>query len=395
MEFSYIIGEINGEASIDNSGWSVSLNAEGNVLAIGAILNDGSSGIDRGHTRIYSWDGSSWTKMGSDIDGETAGDNSGYSVSMNAAGDRVAVGAYLNDGSIVADRGHTRIYSWNGIGWGQMGPDIDGEAANNYSGYSVSLNDAGDRVAIGAILNDGSSGADSGHVRIYSWNGSNWTQMGSDIDGEAAGDNSGISVSLNDAGDRVAIGAPKNDSNGLLNKGHVRIYSWNGSNWTQMGSDIDGEAAGDNSGRSVSMNAAGDRVAVGAYLNDGNGADSGHVRVYGWNGSDWVQIGSNINGEAAGDYFGWSVSMNAAGDRVAVGAYLNDGNGADSGHVRVYGWNGSDWVQIVADINGKANGDYFGWSVSLNDAGDRVAIGAPYNDDGGANSGQTRIYQLS
>jgi hypothetical protein len=106
-------------------------------------------------------------------------------------------------------------------------------------------------------------------------------------------------------------------------------------------------------------------------------------------------MGSDIDGETAGDNSGYSVSMNAAGDRVAVGAYLNDGNGADSGHVRVYGWNGSDWVQIVADINGKANGDYFGWSVSLNDAGDRVAIGAPYNDDGGANSGQTRIYQLS
>ena len=44
-----------------------------------------------------------------------------------------------------------------------------------------------------------------------------------------------------------------------------------------MGRDIDGEAAGDISGRSVSMNSAGDRVAIGA---NGNSSNAGHVRVY-------------------------------------------------------------------------------------------------------------------
>ena len=40
-----------------------------------------------------------WTKLGEDIDGEAALDSSGYSVSVNSAGDRVAIGAYQNDGS--------------------------------------------------------------------------------------------------------------------------------------------------------------------------------------------------------------------------------------------------------------------------------------------------------
>ena len=34
-----------------------------------------------------------WQQQGQDIDGEAADDESGYSVSMNAAGDRVAIGA--------------------------------------------------------------------------------------------------------------------------------------------------------------------------------------------------------------------------------------------------------------------------------------------------------------
>ena len=64
----------------------------------------------------------------------------------------------------------------------QLGSDIDGEAVADQSGYSVSLNSDGDRVAIGAPYNNG-SGNDGGHVRILSWNGSSWTQLGLDIDG--------------------------------------------------------------------------------------------------------------------------------------------------------------------------------------------------------------------
>ena len=48
-----------------------------------------------------------------------------------------------------------------------------------------------------------------------------------------------------------------------------------------------------------------------------------------------TQLGSDIDGEAAGDYFGTSVSMNSAGDRVAIGAMYNDGTGTNAGHVRV------------------------------------------------------------
>ena len=50
----------------------------------------------------------------------------------------------------------------------QIGADIDGEAAFDLSGYSVSLSADGTTVAIGAEYNDGNNGGDSGHVRIFS-----------------------------------------------------------------------------------------------------------------------------------------------------------------------------------------------------------------------------------
>jgi hypothetical protein len=148
----------------------------------------------------------------------------------------------------------------------------------DYSGSSVSMNSAGDRVAIGAYGNDGTA-SEAGHVRVYEYSNSSWTQIGSDIDGEAADDLSGRSVSMNSAGDRIAIGATDNDGT-ASDAGHVRVYEYSNSSWTQIGSDIDGEAASDGSGRSVSMNSAGDRVAIGASGNDGSGDGAGHVRVY-------------------------------------------------------------------------------------------------------------------
>ena len=96
-------------------------------------------------------------------------------------------------------------------------------------------------------------------------------------------DYSGQSVSLSSDGTTVAIGATRNDANGD-SSGHVRIYAWNSTTtaWDQQGADIDGEAADDKSGYSVSLSSDGTTVAIGAYGNDANGDSSGHVRIYWW-----------------------------------------------------------------------------------------------------------------
>ncbi|MDP6145589.1 MAG: hypothetical protein QF596_07460, partial [Acidimicrobiales bacterium] len=100
----------------------------------------------------------------------------------------------------------------------------------------------------------------------------------------------------------------------------MRIYSWNGTAWTQLGADIDGEAADDRSGWSVAMSSDGSRVAIGSYINDGDGNNSGHVRIYCWNGPAWPQLGADIDGEAVSDRSGFSVAMSSDGSRVAIGA---------------------------------------------------------------------------
>jgi len=76
-------------------------------------------------------------------------------------------------------------------------------------------------------------------------------------------------------------------------------------------------------------------------------------------------LGQDINGAAAYDTSGWSISLNAAGDRVAIGAPYDDTSGLDAGSVKVYSLSGTTWTQLGTNINGLSAGDYSGWSVAL------------------------------
>ena len=148
----------------------------------------------------------------------------------------------------------------------------------------------------------------------------------------------------------------------------------------QLGVDINGEYDVDRSGHSVSSSSDGTIVAIGAPSNRG----SGHVRVYSWNGTAWTQLGADIDADgwnpdgllsSIDDYLGTSVSLSSDGNILAIGANGNDGNGSNSGHVRVYSWNGTAqdeydadgnlianaWTQLGADIDGEASSDESGW----------------------------------
>ena len=120
----------------------------------------------------------------------------------------------------------------------------------------------------------------------------------------------------------------------------ISISSVSFASWQQIGSDINGEAAGDYSGRSVALSAGGAIVAIGADGNDGNGISAGHARVYNLvfgqgvtiADSPWVQLGSDINGEAAGDGFGSRLDISSDGTIVACSAPNGtNGKGEPSG----------------------------------------------------------------
>jgi hypothetical protein len=401
--FTQISVNIKGESPFDLSGKSVSISANGSIVAIGSYLND-KNGERSGQVRIYQKKNDAWIQLGPNINGEAIDDQSGISISLSADGNMVAIGASGNNGENTnhdqtricdynqVDYGHVRVYKYKNNNWTQIGSDIDGEDADDRSGISVSLSADGSALAIGAIGND-SNGTNSGHVRVYKNISGVWTQIGSDIDGEATGDMSGYSISLSGDASTVAIGAIGNDSNGT-DSGHVRIFKNRNNIWSQIGSDIEGEKAGDKLGASVSISYNGTIVAIGAIGNDSNGTDSGHVRVFQNNNDTWTQIGADIEGKTAGDQFGYAVSLSNGGNILAIGATSNNDNGVNSGQVRMYHNISGSWVKIGNDMNGKTAGDGLGESISISSDGTTIAIGAINNDDNGINSGIVTIYTI-
>ena len=386
--------DIDGDNYGDYSGFSVSLSDDGNIVAIGAYGSNKSTGI----VRIFKNINNTWTKMGQDIKGSFAHDNTGYSVSLNSDGSIIAVGATQSTffGPANPFPGYVRIFQFSQNSWIQIGQDIDGEKVYDNNGISVSLSSDGNIVAIGADHNDSNGFAmNSGHVRIFKNINNFWTQIGQDIDGEAAYDLSGYSVSLNSSGNIVAIGAYKNDgdiNNPKLTSGHVRIFQFSQNSWIQMGQDIDGLTTNNYSGYSVSLNSSGNIIAIGSPFGGFN--KSGHVRIFQFQNNSWIQIGKDISGEFQYDTSGYSVSLNSSGNIIAIGAPFGGGGtghqgAGGAGSVRIYQNINNSWIKIGQDIDGEFNDDMSGYSVSINADGSIIAIGAIFNN---LFKGHVRIY---
>ncbi|GAA4891859.1 hypothetical protein GCM10023311_15340 [Flaviramulus aquimarinus] len=400
-----------GESADDALGESISLSADGTILAIGSS--------DSGYVKVFENQSGIWSQIGLDIENEIESDSSGKSVSLSEDGSIIAIGAPKNY-STGNNSGHVRIYKNQSGVWTQIGNDIIGEAIEDESGRSVSISSDGNIVAIGAPYNN-DNGIESGHVRVFENQSGVWTQIGNDIDGQAAGDLSGNHISLSADGTTVAIGATGNDWNGN-NSGDVRVFKNESGEWIQIGNSIYGEVEGDEFGGSVSLSADGKTIAIGAPYNDGNGNNSGHVKVYQLEFIDdwhyncyavydywgyylyddcyweyyatdtWVRLGSVIDGEAENDQSGRTVSLSSDGTILAIGATGNDANGNNSGHVRIYQNQSGVWNQLGSDINGEAAGDLLAYSLSISANSNVLAIGAVANNSW---SGQVKVYNLS
>lgn len=314
------------------------------------------------------------TQLGSNISGAVLGEDTGKSVSISSTilGDIVAVGTPYNDQATTMG-GYVKVYQRSSSVWNQKGQTINAEAASDYFG-EVKLSGNGTRMVIGAKWNDG-NGTSSGHVRVFSFDSgtSTWIQMGTDINGEASGDEFGTAVAISYSGTVIAVGAPKNNLNGgTTNSGHVRLYEWNGTAWVQKGVDINGNAAGDEFGQSLALSPDGTKFVASSVL--ASSAD-GYTKVYTWNGSAWTQKGATISDGVASDKSGSSVGISSDGNRIAIGA-PNSG-AMTQGNVKVYAYSGSVWAQFGSTISGWANGMNFGTSVSMSDSGNEIVAGGP------------------
>jgi hypothetical protein len=253
-------------ATISSDGKTIAVYAHGNIY------------VNTGHVRIYRQvanNGASWEQIGQDIRGEATEYQIGTSVSLSADGSIVVIGAAGGDYN-GDESGQVTVYRYDGEGssWERLGQSIYGHIAGDWFGTSVDLSLDGNTLAISSPGKDENDRPGSGYVRVFSLtngddinNTDTWNQIGQDILGDANGDAFGLSVSLSDDGQTLAVSA---------RAGYVRIYRMDDveSNWIQIGDDIDEEYS---FWRYVSLSADGSKVAIGTpYSQEG----AGRARVF-------------------------------------------------------------------------------------------------------------------
>ena len=270
--------------------------------------------------RVYRFVSNGWSQVGSDLDGEQEFD-SFYATNLSADGTTLAVAAPNNDDS-ANNAGHVKTYSL--ISESSPNPvDIFSSTIKNtatnislvssdsdYDNLTYSITGTSANPAYGSVTLDGSiatytpntgfEGTDSFYyavsdgistssdklvsIEVFASYTNKEIQIGSDIDGEAENDylgqpHGGVVISGN--GKIVAVAASYNDGAGT-NAGQVRVFQNNNGSWSQLGDDIEGEAARDRAGaqKSISLSDDGLTLAVGFPLNDDSGTNYGKVRVY-------------------------------------------------------------------------------------------------------------------
>jgi hypothetical protein len=403
-----------GDTTYDYYGDQVAVNHDGSIIAFLASGQD-DNGSASGTVYVYAWtvpgtSSGEWVQLGQDIQGANA--SRIQSMAMNKDGTVIATGEPDDSGN-TSYGGSARVWVYNGTDtWIQVGEDIEGKASADYSGWKVSLNDDGTRIAIVSSGND-DNGNNTGHVRVWEYSnadmtsGGSWTQIGQNIVGIGTSNLEIDNVTLNGDGSIVVTveSEANNPDNSDNNEGLLRVWLYNGTDtWTQIGQNIYGEEADDEYGEfGAAINSTGDIIAAGSYRNDsqGYGSDNGMVSVWkyslpGQTGGVWTQLGSTIYGNPDDNDAEFSGPLDLSDDgltlAVSIGSY--DGVTYQGGGVKIYKYdsNSSEWVE-QGIIGGDLTGYYFSRHRMAMSGNVSVVIGGYYSYS--TSSGNVAVYRMT
>ena len=211
-------------------GYSVGLNGDGNVLAVGAYNDEGR----RGGVYVFTRSNGTWSQQTRLLakDGLT-GDYLGCSVAISDDGNTIVAGAVedrygqINAGQkdVMDSVGGASIFVRTGGKWSQQAyVKAFNPRENDQFGWAIAMSRDGNTIAIGSHFEDsGAKGIngnqsdasmeDAGAVYVYTRTGTTWnpaayvkapnTQPSAEF---------GISVALNGDGKMLAAGAPRENS---------------------------------------------------------------------------------------------------------------------------------------------------------------------------------------
>ena len=385
-------------AASDMWGSFVEISADGNYVAVGAPYenNVGGSYIGSvGSVKIYNKSGSNWTQQ-QQIRASNQATTKFFSVpAFNSDGTYLVVGAYSNS----TGQGSIYIFTRSGSTWTQQQEITSSDIANgDYFGFSVAMNSDGTYIAVGAY----GERTGVGSVYVFNRSGSTWSQQAKIAPsiGNAANMAGAGQLSISDAGDYIAFGAPLENAGGQSSGGKAYIYTRSGTSWSEQASFTSSDVAAiDRFGYSIAINSDATYVVVGAYLDDETVSNSGSAYIFTRSGTSWSQQ-AKINGSApsATAVFGISSDISSDGKYVLIGARSGQVSSVETGLAYVFERDGTSWSEIkkLSASNG-GNGDYYGWAVALSDDAAIAVVGAKHEDGGAGdslgNAGEAYIYE--
>ncbi len=378
-----LIGTLASISEGAQGGYSVASNNDGSIVVIGSPKENGPGAV-----YVYQFVNDAWVSMGSTINGSNSNERFGHAVDINAQGNRIAIGAPSNDNNS-NNSGRVMVYELINGQWQQKGSTLNGTYNSNL-GHTVAINAVGDVLAVGAPYYVNNNIYNAGLVSVYNFKNDQWEKIGSDIKGTINDERLGYSLSISDLGDIIAVGSPFYSTE---NYGRVQIFENQAKSWIQTKS-FGGNNENQYMGNAIDLNSDGSIIAIASYKGNGNQSESGFIEVFHKQMTNWNQLGGRINGSTFEDQFGFAVSISDNGGMVAIGANKSDSSNIDSGHASVYQWDENSWTVVGNQINGNNLLDNFGSSVSLSDDGRYLFTGAPKEDTEIKDVGVVSAHQL-
>lgn len=293
------------------------LSTYGRTVAISSTANRLIISRDTGsfaHAAVVIWDidslgfASQTTLMSSSADFYYVN-----SISINSDGNRFVVG----DGTTI-DK--CCVYDSGSTGWSKRAVLTGSLASSDGFGSCTSINAQGNQVVVGAYLDESGSTTSTGLAYVFNSGSTGWRQTAI-LSGSKAiqtNDGFGISVANNSLGDVIVVGAYQDETGSTGDTGLAYVFNSGTNGWYES-AVLTG--SGGQFGRSVSVNSAGDIILVGAP----SYASGGSTYIFTSSNGSWKQAGPIVRSDGAtGDLFGFSTAISADGNRFIASAHMDE-----------------------------------------------------------------------
>lgn len=284
-------------------------------------------GTVEGFKNISSWDGTSWSKIGTGLSEQAR--------SMLVWDDGTGPALYVAGQFITADGvSAPRVAKWDGNTWSTLGDGVNGIV------YDIAVFDDGSGPALYAT--GGFTMAGSTPVnRIAKWDGTSWSPLGSGLGAFAAADGRALAVFDDGNGPKLYVGGNFTAAGGLV--GNHYVTRWNGVAWETLPGPMPNLAV---ETLKVFDDGSGQALYVGGNFTTVGGLTANRIARF--DGTSWSTLGTGVNNivrviESFDD---------GEGPQLYAGGSFTTASGMPVN--RLARWNGSTWSKVGgADASGQ------------------------------------------